>query len=74
MTADAAGNITDTLCCTLPAGFIPHQPYVTAFDKSGTATGDVYIDVDGTCKLKTLSPTATMASGSSITFSATFVP
>lgn len=74
VTADAAGNITDTLCCTLPAGFIPHQPYVTAFDKSGTATGDVYIDVDGTCKLKTLSPTATMASGSSITFSATFVP
>ena len=73
LTADSAGNLADTLCFTLPAGYIPPIAMVEAFDKSGVATGDVYIDTDGTCKLKTLSPTATLANTGTVTFNATWV-
>lgn len=73
LTADSAGNLADTLCFTLPAGYIPPFAFIEAYDKSGVAMGDVYIDTDGTCKLKTLSPTATIASSATINFSATFV-
>jgi hypothetical protein len=73
LTADSAGNLADTLCFTLPAGYIPPIAVVEAYDKSGIATGDVFIDTDGTCKLKTLSPTATLANTGTVTFNATFV-
>lgn len=73
ITADSAGNITDTLAVTLPSGWRPNATIIAAFDKSGTATGDVVILNDGTCTLKTLSPTATIASGATVTFSATYV-
>lgn len=73
ITADSAGNITDTLAVTLPSGWRPNATFIGCFDKSGTATGDVVILNDGTCTLKTLSPTATIASGATVTLSATYV-
>lgn len=76
ITADAAGNITDTLCGTLAAGFRPNsaQPLIVNYDKAGTACGSLTILSDGTCTLKSLSPTATLASGDSVNFTVTLIP
>jgi len=73
ITADSQGNITDTLCCTLPSGVRPADVAVQAYDRSGIAAGTVTILNDGTCTLKTLAPTATIPSGASINFSGTYV-
>lgn len=75
ITAGASGNIADTLCATLAAGFRPagSNVYVTSYDKGGVADGSVSIGFDGLCTLKTLSPTADIASGDNITFNLTFV-
>jgi hypothetical protein len=73
ITGGSSGNINDVLAVTLPSGWRPAATIVEAFDKTGTATGDVVIGSDGTCTLKTLMPTATIASGDAVTFSATYV-
>lgn len=73
VTADSAGNISDTLCATLPSGWRPSQVILGNVDKSGTADGSATIDTDGTITLKTLSPTATIASGNNVTITATYV-
>lgn len=73
ITAGASGNITDTLACTLPTGYRPAAVMTTNFDKSGVASGSVTILADGTCTLKSLDPTATIAAADSVTFSLTFV-
>lgn len=69
ITADAAGNIGDTLCFTLPSGWAPTATHIVTYDKSGTANGAVVIASDGTCTLKSLSGTATIASSASVSFS-----
>jgi hypothetical protein len=70
ITADSAGNIADTLGGTLAAGWRPIDgPVIVAFDKSGVASGTITVGTDGTCTLKTLAPTATIASGATINFS-----
>jgi hypothetical protein len=69
ITADSAGNIADTLGGTLAAGWRPIDgPVIVAFDKSGVASGTITVGTDGTCTLKTLAPTATIASGATINF------
>jgi hypothetical protein len=73
ITSSATGNIGDTLACTLPSGWRPHDDFVVNYDKSGVASGSCTILSDGTCTLKTLDPTATITSGSSITITASFV-
>lgn len=73
ITGSAAGNITDTACVTLPAGYRPAAEMPFTYDKSGTAQGSVNIATSGLCTLKTLDPTATIASGGTVTFAATFV-
>lgn len=71
ITADSAGNIADTLCATLSPA--PPATVTVAFDKSGIAGGTATIATNGQVSLKTLAPTATIASGSSINFSATWL-
>jgi hypothetical protein len=73
ITANAAGNITDKQCCTLPSGWRPLFTISTSYDRSGVADGALTIASDGACTLKTLSPTATINSGNLITFMATWV-
>lgn len=74
ITADAAGNIIDTLIATLPAGLVPvGNVLVGSYDKGGIADGSVSLGPDGKATLKTLSPTATIATGDLCTFSMTFV-
>lgn len=73
ITGSAAGNITDTACVTLPAGYRPAAEIPVTYDKSGTAQGSVSIATSGLCTLKTLDATATIASGNTLTFAATFV-
>lgn len=71
ITADSAGNIGDTLCATLSPA--PPVTITVAFDKSGIAGGTATIATNGQVTLKTLAPTATIASGSSINFSAMWI-
>jgi hypothetical protein len=74
ITADAAGNISDTLCATLPAGWRPVAgTQFISYDKGGIADGAVRVATDGTCTLVSLSPTATIVSGQTVNFSTTFV-
>ncbi|WP_193514843.1 hypothetical protein [Streptomyces griseoloalbus] len=73
ITSSTAGNIGDTLCGTLPAGWRPLATLVTSFDRSGVADGSVSIAPDGTCMLKTLSPNATISGGNNVSFMATWV-
>lgn len=73
VTADSAGNIADTLAATLPSGWRPAQICNGHVDKGGTADGSATVDTDGTISLKSLSPTATIASGNNVTITATYV-
>ncbi|MGI5443831.1 hypothetical protein ACQEV4_42765 [Streptomyces shenzhenensis] len=73
ITSSSSGNIKDTLCATLPVGWRPPFTVVTSFDRSGLADGSVSIAPDGTCLLKTLSPTATLGGGNNVSFMATWV-
>lgn len=72
ITADSAGNITDTLGCTLPSNCRPGATYQVTYEKSGIASGVVRIATDGTCTLTTLDPTATIAAGATVNFAGTF--
>lgn len=72
ITADSAGNIADTLACTLPSNCRPGATYQVAYEKSGTAGGVVRIATDGTCTLTTLDPTATIAAAATVNFAGTF--
>ncbi|MGR4847919.1 hypothetical protein [Streptomyces sp. LARHCF252] len=73
LTADAAGNLADTLAATLPVGYRPAESFIASFDKGGTAEGTATVDTDGTITLKTLSPTATIATSTNVTITATYV-
>lgn len=72
VTADAAGNIVDTPCCTLPAVCRPGTTYNGVYEKSGQAGGTIRISSDGTCTLTTLNGGASIGSGNTINFSGAF--
>ncbi|MEW2631779.1 hypothetical protein AB0903_09000 [Streptomyces sp. NPDC048389] len=71
ITADAAGNIADTACCTLPSDCRPQATMNTAWDKSGAAVGAVRIQPSGLCQITSLDPNATLASGNTVNFCGT---
>lgn len=73
LTASSSGSITNTLAATLPVGWRPQDTLIENYDKAGVADGSVTILSNGTCTVKTLSPTATIASGSAITFFASWI-
>lgn len=66
------GNITDTLCMTLPAECQPDEEYYTSFDSHGTAGGGLRIAPGGACYLTHVYPSATIATGNIIRFSGAF--
>jgi hypothetical protein len=64
LTATSTGNITpDVICATLPVGLKPASEEVHLYDKGGTSSGGAFIETNGEITIKTLSPTATIASG-----------
>lgn len=67
ITGSSSGNIPDTLCCTLP--FAPQAEMWLPYAVSSAADGIVGVAATGACTLQTLTPTATIASGSVVTFS-----
>lgn len=74
ITADASGNIADTVVGTLAAAYRPLSATTQwTYDKGGIADGSVSIGTDGICTIKTLSPTATIVNTDNVSFSATFV-
>jgi hypothetical protein len=74
VTATSAGNITpDVLCCTLPVGWRPSETVTTSFDSSGTRDGSITILSNGTCTIKTMSPTAVITDNSSVNFFAEWI-
>ena len=62
LTANAAGNITDTLMCTLPVGWRPVESIPFIFNAGSVADGAGTILTSGTCTLTSLSPNAVGAS------------
>lgn len=72
ITADAAGNISDTACCTLPSICWPGMTYNGVYEKAGAATGSVRILSNGVCTLTTLSAGASIGSGNTINFGGAF--
>ena len=74
ITANSAGNITDTLACTLPGLVSPTSGAIQgSYDKAGIADGNLTIGTDGTVTLKTLSPTATIVAGEVVSLTASFM-
>lgn len=73
ITADNIGNITDTNVGTFAAGWRPTQILVTSYNKGGTADGAVQISNAGVVTLTSLSPNASIASGSFVRMYWTFV-
>lgn len=66
----SAGNVSDTLCVTLPVGYRPLTPRSIVFG-NGLITGEAYIATDGTINLRAASDT--VSAGSNIRLSDTFV-
>lgn len=74
ITADAAGNIGDSLVATLPGAWSPVSGTCQgSYDKGGVADGSVSIGTDGKITLKTLSPTASIATSDTVSIAMTFV-
>lgn len=65
-----SGNITDTLCFTLASDYWPDMEMNAVFG-SGAATGEVVINVDGTCVLRSLSDN--LGATNQVRFSSTYV-
>lgn len=60
ITAGSTGNITDTLCCTLPADCRPGAETYAIYEVAGITAGSVRIATDGQCTLTTLYPTSSI--------------
>jgi hypothetical protein len=74
LTSSSSGNISpDTICATLPVGLKPASEEVHAYDKGGVASGGAFMETNGEIVLKTLSPTATIASGDVIHLGFTYL-
>ena len=68
---ESDGNILDTACCTLPAGWRPtHQTINGAWD-SGVASGGFVLGTDGICTLRSAS--GNINNGSNLRLHSTFL-
>lgn len=74
ITATAAGNISETDVCTIPAGWRTPQASVhSIYANAGSMDGDVNTDTTGLCTISTLSGGATIATGDTMVFNFTYV-
>lgn len=52
---ESAGNINDTVCCTLPSGWRPTHQTINGTWDSGVAGGGFVVGTDGVCTLRSAS-------------------
>ncbi|MGW3724841.1 hypothetical protein [Streptomyces sp. NPDC000851] len=71
ITANSTGNISDTLCMTLPTECRPDSETYVVYEVGGLTAGSVRITTDGQCLLTTLYPTANIGANT-VKFSASF--
>lgn len=71
ITAGSTGNITDTLCCTLPSDCRPGGETQLLYEVAGVTAGSVRILTNGQCLLTTLYPTSSIGANS-VKFSGVF--
>jgi hypothetical protein len=63
----SSGNITDTACCTVPAGLRPTATStINGSWDNGTASGGFVLGTDGICTLRTSSGTITGTAGTGV--------
>lgn len=62
--SESSGNIADTVCCTLPAGWRPTHQTINGFWDSGVASGGFVTGTDGICTLR--SATGDVTNGSNL--------
>lgn len=63
--AASGGNITDTIMCTLPAGWRPQHDTISGAWDNGAVMGGMVVGTDGVVTLRTASGT-TIASGTNV--------
>lgn len=68
ITASSTGFITATLVCTLP--YTPPFQMWVIYQVTQTSAGSLLIDTNSNCSIQTLYPTASIASGATIYFTA----
>ena len=66
LTANSAGDITNTLVATLPVGLRPAVSSFQAWDTSATGSGVLLFFTDGTITIQSLNPGGSLASGGSV--------
>jgi len=68
---ESGGNITDTVCCTLPSGWRPtHQTINSTWD-NGVVSGGFVVGTDGICTLR--SATGDITSGTNLRLHLMFI-
>lgn len=70
ITSSTAGNIADTLVCTLAAAYRPATVRYGTFTVPGTAQGSFRVNADGTLQIVSLDPNSTIPSGQALQFDA----
>lgn len=73
ITATAAGNIADTDIVQLPAAIFPDVLEVFPFDRGGTASGTGVISTTGSVDIRSMSPTAVITAGTTVTITHTYM-
>jgi hypothetical protein len=68
---ESAGNILDTACCTLPAGWRPTHQTINGSWDSGVASGGFVVGTDGICTLR--SATGDVSNGSALRLHVVFI-
>lgn len=71
ITAGSTGNITDTVCCTLPSDCWPGAESYAIYEVAGITAGSVRISTAGVCTLTTLYPTSSIGANT-VKFSGCF--
>lgn len=68
---ESAGNIVDTVCCTLPSGWRPTHDTINGSWDSGVAGGGFVVGTDGICTLR--SATGDVSNGSNLRLHVVFI-
>lgn len=69
--SESDGNILDTVCCTLPAGWRPTHQTINGPWDSGVAAGGFVLGTDGVCTLRSAS--GDINNGSNLRLHSTFL-
>jgi len=68
---ESGGNITDTVCCTLPSGWRPTHQTINGTWDNGVVSGGFVVGTDGICTLR--SATGDITSGTNLRLHLVFI-